>query len=379
MTPQNNEHAIALRSVEPTEVTPVATALPLTTEAVVNQQRRIAHCMAEVMRDKVDYGTIPGTTKPSLFKPGSEKILAMFRIAVDPEVVDLSIPGECVRYRVTCRLLDQQSHAFLGAGVGEASSEEARYNWRAAICDEEFDEAPPESKREKWEKRYGKTSKVRQVRTNPADQANTILKMAKKRAQIDAVLTVTAASAIFTQDLEDLPAELLGEITNDKKPVSGQFAEDDEATVQEPQARSGSKPAHPQRAQRKPRNTEAQSDTSDNPVRGMKDGEIRVIACHIAEVDTREGENKRGKYTQTFVKFTNGLKASGFHDTFPEELAHAAEAGAQVVVRVKRSGKYLNLESIEEVLYDVNADTADALADAPADAHDSDGDDNEKF
>jgi hypothetical protein len=34
---------------------------------------------------------------------------------------------------------------------------------------------------------------------------NTVLKMAKKRAQIDAVLTATAASAIFTQDLEDIP------------------------------------------------------------------------------------------------------------------------------------------------------------------------------
>ena len=32
--------------------------------------------------------------------------------------------------------------------------------------------------------------------------------MAKKRAQIDAALTVTAASDIFAQDLEDLPEEL---------------------------------------------------------------------------------------------------------------------------------------------------------------------------
>jgi len=39
--------------------------------------------------------------------------------------------------------------------------------------------------------------------TNPADQFNTVLKMAKKRAHVDAVLTVTAASDIFTQDIED--------------------------------------------------------------------------------------------------------------------------------------------------------------------------------
>ena len=43
---------------------------------------------------------------------------------------------------------------------------------------------------------------------NPADHYNTVLKMAKKRALVDAVLTTTAASDIFTQDLEDLNASL---------------------------------------------------------------------------------------------------------------------------------------------------------------------------
>ena len=49
---------------------------------------------------------------------------------------------------------------------------------------------------------------MQQVRTNPADIANTVLKMAKKRAQIDLTLTATAASDCFTQDVEDLPEEL---------------------------------------------------------------------------------------------------------------------------------------------------------------------------
>jgi hypothetical protein len=40
---------------------------------------------------------------------------------------------------------------------------------------------------------------------NPADYFNTCLKMAKKRALVDAVLTSTAASDIFTQDIEEDP------------------------------------------------------------------------------------------------------------------------------------------------------------------------------
>jgi len=39
--------------------------------------------------------------------------------------------------------------------------------------------------------------------TDLADTYNTVLKMAKKRALVDATLTATAASDIFTQDLED--------------------------------------------------------------------------------------------------------------------------------------------------------------------------------
>jgi hypothetical protein len=42
---------------------------------------------------------------------------------------------------------------------------------------------------------------------NPADEYNTVLKMANKRSLVAAVLNVTAASDIFTQDLEDTVEE----------------------------------------------------------------------------------------------------------------------------------------------------------------------------
>ena len=50
--------------------------------------------MGSVMRDKVHYGTIPGVSKPSPWKPGSELLLSMFRIAVIPRVEDLGIGFE---------------------------------------------------------------------------------------------------------------------------------------------------------------------------------------------------------------------------------------------------------------------------------------------
>jgi hypothetical protein len=73
----------------------------------------------------------------------------------------------------------------------------------------------------KYSKRDGRTEKKKQVRTNPADVANTILKMAKKRAQVDAVITATAASDIFTQDIEDLPPEVVAEIVGAQRVSPG--------------------------------------------------------------------------------------------------------------------------------------------------------------
>src|SRR6185369_6401125 len=77
---------------------------------------------------------------------------------------------------------------------------------------------PENRKRVKFSKYQGKVEKKQQVRTNPADVANTILKMAKKRGLVDAILTVTAASDIFTQDIEDLPDEIRDEVTATRRP-----------------------------------------------------------------------------------------------------------------------------------------------------------------
>lgn len=171
-----------------------------------SQVNRIQEVMEAVMKDGQHYGVIPGCgDKPTLLKPGAEKLMMTFRLAVEPEVEDL---GDTYvrRYRVRTRVTSQMTGVFLGSGVGECSSDEEKYAWREAVCREEFDAVDPALRREKWKK--GLSEPIFQVHTNPADVANTILKMAKKRSLVDAILTVTAASDIFAQDYEDMPEEL---------------------------------------------------------------------------------------------------------------------------------------------------------------------------
>lgn len=178
---------------------------PLTAAQVKTNVKTLQEILEKVMLKDVHYGVVPGCgNKPALLKAGAEKIMSTFRLSADPVVADLST-SDCCRYRVTLRLLAIDG-TFCGAGVGEASTDEEKYKWRRAVCQAEFSDTDETRRRIKYNKDGTKTE---QVRTNPSDLANTVLKMAKKRALVDAVLTATAASDLFEQDIEDMDPDLI--------------------------------------------------------------------------------------------------------------------------------------------------------------------------
>ena len=168
----------------------------------------VQEVLRTVMKPDVHYGVIPGTDKPTLYKSGAEVLCMVFRIAQSYEVTDMST-ADTVRYRSVCTGSHQMSGITLGAGMGEASSAEEKYKWRKAY-QQEFDATPENLRRKKqgYNKQKREHCDVLQVRTEPADLANTILKMANKRAMLAMVLNVTAASDCFTQDLEDMDEKL---------------------------------------------------------------------------------------------------------------------------------------------------------------------------
>lgn len=176
---------------------------------IISHVSTVQEVMRAVMKPDVHYGKIPGAgDKPTLLKAGAEVLCMVFRIADSYEVTDMST-ADCIRYRVNCIGTHQTSGIVMGSGLGEASSNEEKYKWRKAVCDEEWDETPPNMRRVKHARGKGGTFyKAKQVRTEPADIANTVLKMANKRAKMAMVLNVTAASDCFAQDLEDMDEAL---------------------------------------------------------------------------------------------------------------------------------------------------------------------------
>ncbi|MGE3278120.1 MAG: hypothetical protein AB7O67_23670 [Vicinamibacterales bacterium] len=176
---------------------------------ILARTHRIKEIQSTVMKPNMHYGVIPGTQKPTLYQPGADILNVTFRIAPKVALIEDLSTADAVRYRVHVDGNSQGTEEFLGSGVGECSSDEEKYRWRKAVCKEEWDEAPPDRRREKWGRgQGGKSYKIQQIRTSPADVANTVLKMAVKRAKIAMTLNVTAASDVFAQDLEDLSKDL---------------------------------------------------------------------------------------------------------------------------------------------------------------------------
>lgn len=210
-------------------VDPAASAM--TVQQVLGQVALIQQIMGAAMKDGEHFGKIPGCgDKPTLLKPGAEKLCLTFRLAPTYDVDERTVDRGHREYRVQCTLSSILTNAFIGQGVGICSTMEGKYRYRQGNA-EPTDKPVP---RAYWDVRQedpakaqeligGKGFSVKKVESkgwmiakggekvehdNPADHYNTVLKMAKKRALVDAVLTATAASDIFTQDLEDITANI---------------------------------------------------------------------------------------------------------------------------------------------------------------------------
>lgn len=121
----------------------------------------------------VDYGIIPNCKKPTLLKSGAEKILNYMGLIARTEIVnrveDYNVGF--FSYEAKVYLIDYNG-VVKGEGVGITNTREGKY-----------------------------------AKSNGYSVQNVVLKMAKKRALVDAALNVGNLSARFTQDVEDMNIE----------------------------------------------------------------------------------------------------------------------------------------------------------------------------
>ena len=201
---------------------------PMTPDNVKHQVQIIQQVMHDVMKKDTHYGVVPGCgDKPTLLKPGAEKLGMTFQFHPEFQVERYDLDGGHREYEITCRLYDRHGMC-VGEGLGVCSTMESKYRWRKAEkkCPECGKETIIKGKKDYgggwlcWAKKGGCGAKFkdgdqsiegqevgRVENPDPADCYNTCKKISKKRAHVDAILTATAASDIFAQDLEDLPRD----------------------------------------------------------------------------------------------------------------------------------------------------------------------------
>lgn len=309
-------------------------AATLSVKEIQGRALQIQQLMQSMMKPNVHFGVVPGCKSPSLYKPGSELLLMMFRIAVDPIVEDLS-DAEHIRYRVRCRGLALDG-SLVGIGVGECSTAEEKYSYRRAVCEEEFKAADPLRQRVKWSKgeKGGKAYSINQVRMNPADLANTVLKMAKKRAQIDMCLTALGASDIFAQDLEELTEEIRDHVTG---------GEEAHEPIKQPQSKTGATAAQMEAKANAPAQragddlTPPAGVTAEAGTAPVKDP-LDLEAVGVVEfVKDNPGKKDGREWIRYGIKLNNGE----WFNTFDGKLGgFAKEAKAkklQVIIRYRTS------------------------------------------
>lgn len=138
-------------------------------QATMSKITQLQQVVQRTLHQNHDYGIIPGTDKPTLLKPGAEKILMMMGLRSEFEIVDSTRDFEkgFFQYQVKCKLI--KNDVVITEGLGACNTRERKY-----------------------------------LKMDPYTMDNTVLKMAKKRALIDATLLVASLSDIFTQDLDDM-------------------------------------------------------------------------------------------------------------------------------------------------------------------------------
>ncbi len=246
------------------------------------RRKQINEVVAGIMVEDKDYGTIPGTQKPKLYKPGAEKLTTFFGLAVTfinegkEERWDDDDP--LFYYMEKCQL--HKGNMLIAEASGSANSREDRYRWRwttdKAKANEErvatrvstighfrwqIEKAETSGKygkpQEYWDKfteaekdgtlkvsqktqawKNNETAEFNEIETveyripNPDifTLVNTILKMAQKRALVAATLIACDASEFFTQDLEDGVTEIKKEQPPEQTPKKKKSSAGDPST-----------------------------------------------------------------------------------------------------------------------------------------------------
>lgn len=303
-----NENTQLQRIEQPSTMALDAVGRKAAIDDLLNKVALVQEVMAKVMHEGEHYGKIPGCgDKPALLKAGAEKLGMTFRIRPTFQINERDLGRGHREYSIVCTLSDGTQ------GVGSCSTMESKYRYRGGerTCPKCGKATIIKGKKEYgggflcFEKKGGCGAKFndddaaitgQQIgkveHDNPADFYNTCLKMGKKRAHVDAIITATACSDIFTQDVEEFVDQV-------PKPVTAE-------------------PEH--------RQVEERPRTSAPPEPVTDGGEINAVVT-VEMVTERQGTTSKGKpWKAWFCLLNDGSDTKLEAGTFSATIGQTAQS-----------------------------------------------------
>lgn len=182
------------------------------------------------LKEKHDFGIIPGTgNKPTLFKPGAEKIVKLLNLYDDFEELEkIEVWDDdkaFFHYKIKCTLSHIATGCKISSSIGSCNSKESkyRYNWIPVwkLTDAQKEMKGELVSRRRTSKKDGKEYVFYRLdNEDPYSLVNTIQKMACKRALIGAALSAGRLSDMFSQDFEDMPEEIKEQVSTEDEEMT---------------------------------------------------------------------------------------------------------------------------------------------------------------
>ncbi len=172
--------------------------LTVTEERVARIRSEIAlfdALVENVLQEGIDYGVHPGTKSHALKDPGANTIINAFNCYPKAEVLYRDVTDERISYVVDVHLISREDGLVKASGTGAASTKETKYGYRWVVNPESYgyDRASLKSK-------IGGQGHVYRI-VNPewSELENTIVKMSRKRAEVDAAMALPGVSRFLAR------------------------------------------------------------------------------------------------------------------------------------------------------------------------------------
>lgn len=175
----------------------------MTSQDAKNQFEDLKRFINSQMVKDTDFGLIPGTQKPSLWKPGAEKLLFFHGYGVRLESMPNTVldwQNNFWNFEYKASIFNKRTGTVVAETIGSCNSREPKflYQW---VNEKKLPIGYDRATLQTRDGKYGKEYRVQN--TEQAGQVNTFQKISQKRAFVGATLIACRAGFFFGQQFEE--------------------------------------------------------------------------------------------------------------------------------------------------------------------------------